>query len=53
MSEYTLAKLIEEVSENPNKKNFFELEKSQLLEINLNIKKFIFNQAQWLSTPEI
>ena len=44
MSEYTLAKLIEEVSENPNENDFFELEKPQLLEVNLNNQK-IYTKA--------
>lgn len=44
MKEYTLAKLIEEVAENPNENDFFELEKPQLLEVNLNDQK-IYTKA--------
>lgn len=44
MSEYTIAKLIAEVAENTNENDFFELEKPQLLEVNLNDQK-IYTKA--------
>ena len=44
MNNYTLAKLIADTAENPNENDFFELEKPQLLEVNLNNQK-IFTKA--------
>ncbi len=39
MSNYTLAKLIADIAENPQENDFFELEKPQLLEVNLSNQK--------------
>ena len=44
MNNYTLAKLIADTAENPNENDFFELEKPQLLEVNLNNQK-VFTKA--------